>query len=619
MYLKFFGDNEIFSSVLPPRDSIEEKYKWKIEDIYKSNDEWENKFRWVENNLGNYQSFEGKILHSAKQLLSCLKYDESIGIELERLYLYAMLLKDSDLTIQENLSREQKIKSLYAKASAAVSFIKPELLSSSYEKVLQFLGEEKELEIYRHYFDDLFREKPHTLSKESEEILAFSSEVLSGPYETFSIFTNADLKFEDAKDDGENKIPVSHGKYYAALYSNDRTLRRTVTESYYKPFKEYSSTISSILLSSLKGNIFTAKVRKYNSAREASLSKNNIPIEVYDKLISSVSDNISTMHRWTALKKKMLRVEQLFPYDSYVSVFNEKLEKKYSYDDSMNIVVDSLQLMGDEYLSALKTAFNERWIDVFETKGKRSGAYSSGTTFGVHPYVLLNWNDQLNDVFTLTHEMGHNMHSYFTGRNQPYCYANYSIFLAEVASTFNESLLLEFLINNSKDDEEKLFLYEKYLNNVTTTFFRQTMFAEFEKMLYQKIESGNFPTATELCTDYKDVYQKYWGKEMHVTEDESFTWARIPHFYYNFYVYQYATGFAASEYLVQLVKSEGAPAVNRYLNFLKSGNSKYSIDILKDAGVDMLSSQPILAVIKKMNIVLDEIEKILEKRNERHS
>lgn len=613
----FLFEDELNPTALPTRESVDEKYKWKVEDIYSTSEEWETKFQWVEKNLLNYKMFEGKVVETAKSLLDLLKFDEAIGVELERLYLYAMLVKDSDMTIQENLSKEQKIKSLYAKAGAAASFIKPEILNSSLEKILEFISEEKEFQFYHHYFEDLFREKPHTLSKESEEILALAGEVLAAPYETFSIFTNADMKFGEAEDHTGKKVTVSHGKYYASLYSNDRMIRKSVTESYYLPFKEYSSTISSILLAALKGNAFNAKVRKYQSALHASLSKNNIPVDVYENLISTVNQNLSPMHRWTMMKKRILNLDDFYPYDSYVSIFSEK-EKKYSYDESLQIVLSSLQLMGDEYLSTLKKAFNERWIDVFETKGKRSGAYSSGTTFGVHPFVLLNWNDQLNDVFTLTHEMGHNMHSYFTGLNQPYCYANYSIFLAEVASTFNESLLLEYLIQNSKDDDERLFLHEKFLNNITTTFYRQTMFAEFERDLYNKIESGNFPTATELCSEYKSVYQKYWGSHMNVTEDESFTWARIPHFYYNYYVYQYATGFAASEFLVQLVKSDGANAVKKYLKFLKSGSSKYSIEILKEAGVDMISSDPILAVIKKMNSSMDEIEKILEKRNLRH-
>jgi oligoendopeptidase F len=317
------------------------------------------------------------------------------------------------------------------------------------------------------------------------------------------------------------------------------------------------------------------------------------------------------IYRWASLKKKLLKLDELHPYDAYVTLFDQKLEKKYSYEESKKIVLDSLKIMGEDYISSLNKAFENRWIDVYETKAKRSGAYSSGTTFGVHPYVLLNWTDLLNDVFTLAHEMGHNMHSYYTGLTQPFTYANYSIFLAEVASTFNENLLLDHLINISNSKEEKLFLLEKYLNNITTTVYRQVMFAEFESTAHDKMEHGEALTPEILCKLYKEVYQKYWGPEMVIDDEETYTWARVPHFYYNFYVYQYATGFAASEALALKVKSEGEPAVHKYLNFLKAGSSDYPINILEMAGVNMNSPEPIIAVTKKMNQIINEIENLI--------
>ena len=321
--------------------------------------------------------------------------------------------------------------------------------------------------------------------------------------------------------------------------------------------------------------------------------------------------NLTPLHRWASLKKKILNLDELHPYDVYVALFPTKSEKKYSYEEAKEIVIHSLKVLGDEYLNNIKMAFDNRWIDVFETAAKKSGAYSSGTTFGMHPYVLLNWGGLLNDVFTLTHEMGHNMHSFYTGNNQPYPYANYTIFLAEVASTFNESLLLDFLIENSASKEEKLNLLEKYLNNITATFYRQTMFAEFEKLSYERTERGEFLTSDSLCKMYSEMYQKYWGPEIVVDEEEKYTWARIPHFYYNFYVYQYATGFAASEILAQKVKRNGKSAVDKYLTFLKSGSSDYSINILKAAGVDMGSEDPVNATTKKMDQILDEIESLI--------
>ena len=298
----------------------------------------------------------------------------------------------------------------------------------------------------------------------------------------------------------------------------------------------------------------------------------------------------------------------LFPY---TTLFRSIKEKKYPYEDAKNIVLDALQLMGDDYLNSLRTAFENRWVDVYETKAKKSGAYSSGTTYGVHPYVLLNWTDLLNDVFTLAHEMGHNIHSYYTGKTQPFPYANYSIFLAEVASTFNESLLLDYLIANSESREEKLYLLEKYLNNITSTVYRQVMFAEFENTVYTKTEKGEALTKDILCELYRNVYQKYWGPGMVMNKEEEYTWARVPHFYYNFYVYQYATGFAASEVLANKVKNEGAPAVKSYLDFLKAGSSDYPINILKNAGVDMNSPEPVISVANKMNEILDDMENLL--------
>jgi len=394
------------------------------------------------------------------------------------------------------------------------------------------------------------------------------------------------------------------------MYSSNRTFREEAYRTYYKPFMQFANTFSSLLSGNIKGNVFTAKVKKFISAREASLFGNGISESVYENLINTVNNNLQPMHRWAALKKKILRLDKLHPFDTYVSIFPYE-GKKYSCDESLKIVKNALQPLGGSYLNTLEKAFSQRWIDVYETRSKRSGAYSSGTTFGVHPYVLLNWNNLLNDVFTLAHEMGHNMHSYYTGITQPYIYANYSIFLAEVASTFNESLLLEYLLEQSQSKEEKLFLYEKYLNNVTTTFYRQTMFAEFESEIYKFVEEGKSLTAIDYRMLYKKLYQKYWGSEMNVAIEEEYTWARIPHFYYNFYVYQYATGFAASELLVQKVKREGEDAIQKYLYFLKSGSSRYSLDILKDAGVDMASSAPILATIDKMSATLNEIEKLI--------
>jgi oligoendopeptidase F len=594
---------------LPARDQIEEKYKWNLKDIYSDEKLWNEDFIWVEKKSSEYKKYEGTLSKSSEALHDCLKFDDEVGIKLERLCLYASLSKDLDLKNTKQMELDGKIKILYTKVMAANSFIRPEILAITREGISKMYADKPELKLYEHYFDDLFRAAEHTLSKEQEEILALASEVRDVPYNVFSLLTNADMKFPAAKDAGNNDYEVSHARFYSALYTPDRKFREEVYKNYYSSFMNFSNTFAALLNGALKSNIFNARARKFNSAREAALSNNNIPVAVYDNLVNAVNGNFAPMHRWTTLKKKMLKLKELHPYDSYVSLFS--FNPEYKFEKGKKIVLDSLECMGKDYCSSIQSAFDNRWLDVYETPNKRSGAYSSGTTFGVHPYVLLNWTDLLNDVFTLTHEIGHNMHSYYTGLNQPYVYANYSIFLAEIASTFNESLLLDHLINTASSSYVKLALLEKYLNNITTTFYRQTMFAEFEQEVYKKAENGEGLTPESFSNLYRDLYQKYWGNEMIVDKEEEYTWARIPHFYYNYYVYQYATGFAASEALVQKIKNEGSSAVEKYLEFLKSGSSDYSINILKRTGVDMTTTEPFTAVITKMNYCLDQMEELL--------
>jgi oligoendopeptidase F len=606
-----FYQVETESKVIPERDEINQKYKWNLTDIFHNDEEWENEFKSVSEKVTGYQKFEGKLAESSDNLLACFKFDEDVNIKLDQLHLYAMLSKDSDMRVGKYHSMDDRIQSLYAQAGAASSFIRPELLKIPEEKLRSMIDSKEELKVYKHSLDDLLRSKKHTLSNSEEKILAMAAELTQTPYNTFSIFTNADLKLPTIKDELGGMTELSHGRYYSAMYSKDRDYRSRVFKAYLESYKNYLNTFTVLFNGNLKTNIFNARARNFNSALESALHRNNIPISVYHNLIESANQNLQPMHRWAALKKKLLGLNELCPFDVYVTVFNSHGEKKYSYEEGVEIVLDSLKIMGNDYISSLNQAFTNRWIDVFETKAKRSGAYSSGTTFGVHPYVLLNWTDLLNDVFTLTHEMGHNMHSYYTGQNQPYTYANYSIFLAEVASTFNESLLLDHLLEIADNRKEKLFLLERYLNNLTATFYRQVMFAEFEMIVYDRTEKGESLTSEVLSELYKNIYQKYWGPDMFVPEEEQYTWARIPHFYYNFYVYQYATGFAASEVLAKKVKTEGEPAVNKYLNFLKSGSADYPINILTKAGVNMNSPEPVKAISERMNQVLNEMEGLL--------
>lgn len=599
-------------SKLKNRTEIDDIYKWNLNDIYSSEILWETDFKWVEDNFSKLLGFDGKLGESAETLSIALNLDEDISIKLERLYLYSMLAKDSDMRDAKYIGMNNRIKTLFSKVASASSFIRPELLSINENSIREFINGNKALNKYQHFFEELLRTKKHTLDKNTEALLAEASEIAAFPYDAFSIFTNSDMEFPSVENENGENIKVSPGRYQSALYSNDRNYREKMFKAYYAPYKTYSNTLASLFNANLKSKHFMSKARKYQNTLESSLDNNNIPVRVYESLIEMVSKNLEPLHRWMKLKKQLLNLAELHPYDVYVSVFEQKSARVYSYEEGVEFVKNSLKIMGTDYQSILNTAFSNRWIDVFETEGKRSGAYSSGTTFGVHPYVLLNWNGILNDIFTLTHEMGHNVHSYLTGTSQPFIYADYSIFVAEIASTFNEALLFDYLLENTSSKEEKLCLLEKYLNNIVATFYRQTMFAEFELQVYRNIENGQAITSDTLCELYSSIYSKYMGPSLTIDAEEQYTWARVPHFYYSYYVYQYATGLAASEQLASKVKKEGKPAINDYLDFLKAGKSDYPLSILKKAGVDMLTPEPVAAVSARMTFVLNQIEELLK-------
>ncbi len=613
-FVLFAGQSVFFaqdnSGELIKRSDIDPQYTWNLNDIYSSVSDWEADYKFVQDNISKFNDYKGKIGTSANELLAAIKFDESILIKMSKLSLYASLGHDLNLGDAKFQTLYNRVNDLSAKVSAASSFITPEILQIPEKTLWSYLNQNTQLKQYKHFFDDLLRRKSHTLSTDEEKLMALAGPVESVAYNTFSLLKNVELPYPKVKDENGNEIQMSDGRYYAALYSTDRAYRERAYKAYYKPYEEFKNTLSSLLLGNVKADIFNAKARNYSSTLEAALTPNNIPVSVYNNLIKTVNEHLDVLHRWAKMKKKVMKYKELHPYDTYVTLF-PGANKKYSYEEAKALVLKALKPLGEDYLSHLKTAFNNRWVDVYETKGKRSGAYSSDQGYGVHPYVLLNWNNQLNDVFTLAHEMGHNMHSYYSGTNQPFVYSDYSIFVAEVASTANEALLLDYLIEHAKTKEEKLALIEKNLDNITFTFFRQTRFAEFEKLIHSETEQGKALTPDKLCELYGKMYQKYWGNEMTVDKEETYTWARIPHFYYNFYVYQYATSFAASQALVAKIKANGQPQIDKYLHFLQSGSSDYPIEVLKKAGVDMNSSEPILAVINKMNKLLDEMQKLM--------
>ncbi len=595
---------------LKQRELIEDKYKWDLTPIYDSLNDWEQELNYVEQNFLKIKEFEGTLGFSAEKLLECYKFSEELEIKLDRLGLYAFLSKDLDLdnkTYQEIYGR---LHSLGTLISQAFSFITPEIMSIPEYKLNTFINENEDLKVYRHYFDNLLRSKEHILSKELENLLALSGNITPTASNAFSFLKNTDIEYPIIKDENGDDFQISDGRFSSALFSTNREFRKEVYKNYYTPYKKFQNTFSALFTGSIKSYIFKAKARNYNSTLELCLKPNNIPIEVYHNLVETVNNNLAPLHRWAALRKKILKLDELHPYDTYVTLFPE-IKKKFAYNEGVDLVVKSLEILGDEYLLPLKDAFANRRVDVYETKGKRSGAYSSGTTFGVNPYVLMNWNDELSDVSTLAHELGHNMHSLFTGHSQPYVYASYPIFLAEVASITNEALLLEYLLKNAQTKIEKLSLLEMYANKFVTTFYRQIGFAEFELRTHQLTEKGEALNSDTLSKLYGSIYQKYWGKDMVMDEEEQYTWARVPHFYYGFYVYQYATGLAVAEQMAENIIKDNKTGINSLMKFLKAGRSNYPIDVLKDSNIDITNQSTIENCISKFDRIITEIEESL--------
>jgi len=607
----FFGNlMNADNSKLLDRNEIDLKYKWDLTQIYSSDEEWEKDYKQIYNLTNKLTSFKGTLHQSAEQLYEALIFSDKLWAKYLKLSQYASLSKDLDLGIpkyQEMYEKANNLGNLYAQN---ISFFRPEILSIPEEKLNNFIEQNENLKIYKHKLENLLRMKPHTLSPSEEQILSLMEPVDNSFMTTYRLWTNVDVDYPIIKDENGNDFQLSPARYYQGMYNINREFRKNVYKNFYKPFMQFRNFLSSLYYGSIKSNIFQAKARKYNSTLEWSLDNDALPIEVYLNLINTVNQNLKPLHRWCNLKKSILKLDKLHPYDTYVTLFPSN-NKKYTYDEAVEIVLKALKPLGEEYIKNLNYAFDNRWVDVYETKGKRSGAYSSGASKESHPYVLLNWSGTIDDIFTLAHEMGHNMHSLFTAQTQPYAYADYPIFLAEVASITNEMLLLDYLIKNAQSKEEKLTLIEKYINNIKSTFYRQTRFAEFEYTVQKYVENGGVITADYLSKTFGDMYQKYWGNDMFVDEEEKNSWSRIHHFFYDYYVYSYATSFAAAQLIASNIKSQGPKSIQKHLEFLKAGNSDYPINILKKNGVDMSTPEPILAVIKKMNELLDELEELI--------
>jgi oligoendopeptidase F len=587
------------------RSEVEKEHTWNLEDIYPDSKAWESDFRKVKDSLGKVTGYQGK-LNEPHAIKECFETEDEISVLAERLYVYANMKHHEDTAEPAYQALSEKAKKLSVEVNEATSFITPEILSLS-EEQLQKLVASPELEFYKHDLKEMIRQKPHILSKGEESLLAQVGSLSQAPSTIYSMLNNADLKFPKVKNEEGEEVELTQGRYIQFLESRNRDVRRNAFEAMYATYAKQKNTIGATFNANVTKNIFYAKARHYPSVLEMYLFGDNIPQDVYTNLIDSIHESLPLLHRYLKLRKKLLKVDELHMYDLFAPLI-EEFKMDITYKQAQDMVQESLKPLGENYLQILQAGFNDRWIDIYENEGKRNGAYSWGA-YGTHPYVLLNHKDNLNSMFTLAHEMGHAIHSYLSDENQEYRYAQYTIFLAEVASTLNEALLMNFLLKRVTDPKEKMYLLTYYADQFRTTVFRQTMFAEFEKIVHEKAESGDSLTPQDLSEIYYDLNKKYHGPDMVVDKDIEMEWARIPHFYTSFYVYKYATGFSAASSFAKQILDEGQPAVDRYLGFLKSGGSDYSINILKRAGVDMSTPEP---VKQGMSIFKDLIEQMEE-------
>lgn len=591
------------------REEVKVEDTWDLTDMYESNEAWEEELNKIEALITEIAGMEGTCLDTAKNLLTVLEKDAACAQKIELAYSYAERLFDQDQKNTKHQSMSAKIMSVYAKYAASTAFISPEIIAASSELLEKYFKEVPELELYRKQIDEIIRMKPHRLSAEMEKLVALTAEMSQGPSDTYSIFNNADLTFPETEDENGEKVRLTHGRFISLLESSDKTVRRNAFEKYYATYEQFLNTLANIYNNQVKQQIFHATARKYNSTLEAAVDENNVSPDVYKNLVATINENLDKMHHYVKLRKKCLGVDELHMYDIYTPMIPD-MAKEIPFEEAKETVLKALAPLGEEYVAKVKEGFENRWIDVYENQGKRSGAYSAGS-YGAHPYVLLNYNGTLDDMFTIAHEMGHAMHSYYSNENQPYIYSQYKIFVAEVASTCNEILLMEYLLKNTTDKKERAYLLNHYLDSFKGTVFRQTQFAEFEMRTNAMVEAGESLNAENLNALYLELNKKYYGPDMISDKEISYEWARIPHFYYNFYVYQYATGFTSAVAIARSILAEGAPAVERYKKFLSGGCSDAPVELLKIAGVNLETPAPIQSALDVMGEILDEMETLI--------
>ncbi len=598
------------------RSDVATEHKWKLEDLYSSDEAWNEAKQGLAARFDEITKYNGKLADSASELLACLKLDSLISKEFGRLFSYASMKSDEDMRISEHLGMKQELQQLATDYSSKAAFVVPEIAGMDTEKIDAFMEKEAGLKDYRMTLDNILRMKPHTLSEKEEKILAEAGLMASGASSVYSVFSNAELPYPEIKlsDGTMAKLTKAGYSRYRAVPNRDD--REAVFQAFWGAFEKFKATFGTQLYAEVKKNMFYARTRGYESSLASALDKNNIPTEVYMALIENVAKNLDSFHRYLRLKKRMLGVETLKYSDIYAPVV-KGIDLKYTYDEAKELVLDSMTPLGTDYRRVVAKAFEDRWIDVYPSPGKRAGAYSNGSAYDVHPYILLNYNDQYDDVSTLAHELGHTMHSYYSNKTQPFPMADYSIFVAEVASTFNEALLIHKVLKEIKDDDVRLSLLMNYLDGIKGTVFRQTQFAEFELRIHEMAERGEPLTGDALTKLYGDILKKYYGHDKgacHIDDLYAVEWAYIPHFYYNFYVYQYSTSFTASTALAEKVLSGEPGAVEKYVTFISAGGSDYPIEVLKQAGVDMTGPEPFDKTMVAMNRTMDEIEAILARK-----
>ncbi|OGC76739.1 MAG: oligoendopeptidase F [candidate division Zixibacteria bacterium RBG_16_50_21] len=604
------GFSQSTTGSVPERKDIEDVYQWRLEDIYAADALWETDYKKVETLLPQFGKFKGQLSKSSKELLNCLALRDTLSSILDRLYVYSYMKRDEDNRLPVYQEMSDRAGSLRTRVNQALAFIEPEITAIPEAKLKSFLKYDQGLIIYRHYMEDLFRTKAHILSPQEEEILALAGDLARGPSTVFEMLDNADIKYGIIKDEKGKKVVLSKARYQKFVESTNRRLRKDSNRAFNSAYFNYFNTLGANLSANVARDIFLAKAREYNSSLEASLDVNNVPTSVYHNLVKTVNENLKPLHRYTALRKKVLKLRELYAYDLYVPLVPQA-KMEFTYEQAKEVVTNGLSPFGETYIKDMTEGFHSGWIDVYETQGKGSGAYSWGA-YTTHPYVLLNFNGTLEDVFTVAHEMGHSMQSLYTNRTQPFVYQDYSTFVAEVASITNEVLLMNELLKETVDPQQRLYLTNYFIEQIRGTFYQQVLFAEFELAIHEKAEKGEALSSESMSKLYRELLEKYWGPELTVDSINTIGWARIPHFYYNYYVFQYATGQAAGVALAEDISKGDVQAKKRYMDFLASGSSDYPIELLKKAGVDMTKPEPILAVIELFDRLVGKMEKLVE-------